>query len=367
MSDRTQEIISRFDYYRNARVAMGSLIQSRFFMPGNALFFNTIMDPNQPLPEDAVCPLYNLFELGLLHPLGSFNLSDFDQAVLDCGLGIVLAENKFDYSCGDKPEAVSEDAWQLLCRFTHALSAYRICWVAERSYEEILSTELIKTGYQDIAEELSSIESSLPAIANIELHQRDAMTSQLRSCYRRVKSCSETLQSRSLAMTMIENQFDQSVGGAQVVLIGGLRIMADRLLQASTEFPDTTWMGDGWYGFFTNLLSMLIVNHYSYSYWVVGSISVNESFYDHLLSEIATFSSDIKELKVIDASRLQEQIEKISSELVRIAWSNAVILEEGQTLRGQLGLYGLFGVNLTDLAAKASASPGPSSSFANGK
>lgn len=247
------------------------------------------------------------------------SLDQFTQTISNSGLGLQLNGDFFVFPFN---EGLTLETVQFMKQFAHALSACRICFGIKQIYQTILDDPHIQTGdFERFLTEARGLSTNYIAGPKPEEDYRVY----LRAYYVSALAMQKRLKEQHNLVNSWKEPFVEKMQKADIAVCEVLKATGLRLIEATEEFPDNTWLGNGWNPFIIGLINQLVAGYYSYSLWIAGSLSLNLDYFPLLTTELATFSMTMQDqMERLKLAFLQEADVEIGN-VIRDIQSKAVL------------------------------------------
>lgn len=274
-------IIARHNYYISAKANMLKSVSAHFFTDSNK---DKFLEVTQFFAGPAVAPV----SMQLL-AVQFDTLEQFTQSIKDSGLGLELEGDFFVFNCseGVKPETI-----EFMKKLALSLSACRICIGMELIYRTILANPHIQT--QEFDQYLLQVSDLINNYKAGPKPEEDYAI-YLRAYYRSALAIQQSLKEQHIQVNAWKEPFAELMQKALVVICEAIKVTGLKLIEGINEFPDKTWLGDGWNKFVVGLISELVARYYHYAYVISGPLSLNLEYLALLSTELANFSRTMQD------------------------------------------------------------------------
>ncbi|WP_133141351.1 hypothetical protein [Legionella moravica] len=272
-------VVARYEHYKNATAMMLASVVSHFF---NEMNKDKILEVTQHVAKNIdQVPVNEQFLQKKFD-----TLAQFTQTIQESGLGLILEEDsdffEFKYSEGLKPDTV-----EFMNKLAIALNACRICIGIEQIYSTILNNPHIKTEeYEHFRHEVNELTKKYYSGPSSD----SDYGIYLRAYYQRALSIQVRLKEQHIKVNAWKEPFAEQMQRALAAICQAINGTGLKLIDATTAYPDKTWLGDGWRPFVIGLLSELVARYYSYAYVIGGALSLNPEYCVVLSTELSQFS-----------------------------------------------------------------------------
>ena len=267
----------RHEQYKAAKAAMRPKVVDYFFTKQNETKLLEVTTFIAGHPVDAAVNA-QLFAI-------DFNsMQEFTDTLLSSGLGLELKDDFFSFPY---TQELKEDTLVFMKQFAHALNAYRTCYGIEAIYDAILHHQHAQ---------IQPYEIYLPEIEELTVYYEagpkpnEESSDFLSACYIKAVAIQKRLATQHNEINVAKEDFTEMMQRGLAVICEWLNKTGCNLIKATTEFPDSTWLGNYWRPFLVGLISQLFAGYYSYSWWVGGSVSINKDYFVTLTAELAQYS-----------------------------------------------------------------------------
>lgn len=287
---------SRYNYYATARKNIAKSIGDYFFVESNNQKIKEVMGciGGYPVPALVSKELFNMdFQ----------SLQEFTDIILKAGLGLKLEGEVFAFN-HTEVDGLEKDTLIFMKKLTSALSALRMCYGLELVYNLLLQHEHVQTeSYRTYLLQIRQLITDYEAGDTT-----DNLDEHLQTYYSNAKTIQKEIEEQHNQINQAKEAFIECTQMAVAAICGALKSTGSLLIKADLDFPNQTWLGDGWSSFIVSLLNELFSGYYSYAYYISGSVSINEDYFGILTSELAHYSLT-----------MQDQMEHLKLALLREA------------------------------------------------
>lgn len=275
-------IVARRNYYVLAKANMFKSVSAHFFTDMNKEKFLEVTRFFADNPE--VEPV----SMQLL-AIQFDTLEQFSQTIKDSGLGLELEGDYFVFNSseGMKPETI-----EFMKKLTLALSACRICIGMEQIYRTSLAHPHIQTEeFKQYLQQVNDLTNNYKAGPK----PGDDYGIYLRAYYQCALAIQKNLKEQYIQVNAWKEPFAELMQNALAVICEAIKVTGLKLIEGTNEFPDKTWLGDGWSKFVVGLISELVARYYHYAYVISGPLSLNLEYLAILSTELSTFSKTMQD------------------------------------------------------------------------
>ncbi|WP_173238253.1 hypothetical protein [Legionella antarctica] len=323
----------RFEQYKGAQTEIRQKIIDYFFTKQNETKLLEVMGFMAGHTVQAV-------DASRLLSTNFDSLEALTSTVLNSGLGLELQDDFFIFSY---TQGLKEDRIVFMKQLAHALNAYRTCCGLGAIYDVILHHQHVQT---------QAYETYLPAIEELTDYFEagpkldEELSDFLSDCHGKAVDIQKKMAIQHNEVNVWKDSFTEMMQRGVAVICEWLHKTGGRLIKATTEFSDNSWLGSDWRPFIVSLINQLFAGYYNYSWWVVGSVGINSDYFVTLTTELAQFSLSMQDkmehLKLALLGEANGKVNHLIQTIQAHAALNTITLAQPPTANYSQNIYGLM-------------------------